>query len=137
MPTLTRFHKNKRTVIYALRKNASKVLGTTNNDLKTAKRVATKHLLKKEKKKVKFTQDNTYYFNAPVENFIQKPENDIQTPTIQHISEHIINKTNRLIEKMIRESNNHIKSYLVPELFDDIEYLSRLTEGDWSSIPTM
>ncbi len=137
MPTLTRFHKNKRPVIYALRKNASKVLGTTNNDLKKAKRVATKHLLKKEKKKVKFTQDNTYNFNSPVENIIQKPENDIQTPTIQHISEHIINKTNRLIEKMIRESNNHIKSYLVPELFDDIEYLSRLTEGDWSSIPTM
>ena len=137
MPTLTRFHKNKRPVIYALRKNASKVLGTTNNDLKKAKRVATKHLLKKEKKKVKFTQNNTYNFNSPVENIIQKPENDIQTPTIQHISEHIINKTNRLIEKMIRESNNHIKSYLVPELFDDIEYLSRLTEGDWSSIPTM
>jgi len=137
MPTLTRFHKNKRPVIYALRKNASKVLGTTNNDLKKAKRVATKHLLKKEKKKVKFTQDNTYNFNSPVENIIPKPENDIQTPTIQHISEHIINKTNRLIEKMIRESNNHIKSYLVPELFDDIEYLSRLTEGDWSSIPTM
>ena len=137
MPTLTRFHKNKRPVIYALRKNASKVLGTTNNALKKAKRVATKHLLKKEKKKVKFTQDNTYNFNSPVENIIQKPENDIQTPTIQHISEHIINKTNRLIEKMIRESNNHIKSYLVPELFDDIEYLSRLTEGDWSSIPTM
>jgi hypothetical protein len=136
MPTLTRFHKNKRPVIYALRKNSSNVLGTTNKALKKAKKVAMKHL-KKEKKKVEFTQDNTYNFNAPVENIIQEPENDIQTPTIQHISEHIINKTNRLIEKMIRESNNHIKSYLVPELFDDIEYLSRLTEDDWSSIPTM
>ena len=91
----------------------------------------------KEKKKVKFTEDNTYNFNSPVENIIPKPENDIQTPTIQLIPEHIINKTNRLIEKMICESNNQIKSYLVPELFDDIEYLSRLTEGDWSSIPTM
>ena len=28
MPTLTRFHKNKRPVIYSLRKNASKVLQT-------------------------------------------------------------------------------------------------------------
>jgi K+-transporting ATPase c subunit len=136
MPTLTRFHKNKRPVIYALRKNSSNVLGTTNKALKKAKKVAMKHL-KKEKKKVEFTEDNTYNFNSPVENIIQEPENDIQTPTIQHISEHIINKTNRLIEKMIRESNNHIKSYLVPELFDDIEYLSRLTEDDWSSIPTM
>ena len=136
MPTLTRFHKNKRPVIYALRKNASKVLGTTNKALKKAKKVAMKHL-KKEKKKVKFTEDNTYNFNSPVENIIPKPENDIQTPTIQLIPEHIINKTNRLIEKMICESNNQIKSYLVPELFDDIEYLSRLTEGDWSSIPTM
>ena len=136
MPTLNRFHKNKRPVIYALRKNASKVLGTTNKALKKAKKVAMKHL-KKEKKKVKFTEDNTYNFNSPVENIIPKPENDIQTPTIQLIPEHIINKTNRLIEKMICESNNQIKSYLVPELFDDIEYLSRLTEGDWSSIPTM
>ena len=136
MPTLTRFHKNKRPVIYALRKNSSNVLGTTNKALKKAKKVAMKHL-KKEKKKVEFTQDNTYNFNSPVENIIQEPENDIQTPTIQHISEHIINKTNRLIEKMIRESNNHIKSYLVPELFDEIEYLSHLTEDDWSKIPSM
>ena len=136
MPTLTRFHKNKRPVIYALRKNSSNVLGTTNKALKKAKKVAMKHL-KKEKKKVEFTQDNTYNFNSPVENIIQEPENDIQTPTIQHISEHIINKTNRLIAKMVRESNNHIKSYLVPELFDEIEYISHLTEDDWSSIPPM
>ena len=139
MPALTRFLENKRPVIYALRKNASKVLGTTNKALKKAKKVATKHL-KKEKHKVEFTEDNTYNFNAPVENFIQEMDKlsyDIQTSTIQLIPEHIINETNRLIEKMIRESNNHIKSYVVPELFDEIEYLSHLTEDDWSTIPSM
>ena len=135
MPALTRFHKEKRPVIYALRKNA---LGTSNKVLKKAKKVATKHLLHKETHiKVEFTEDNTYNFNAPVENIIQKLENDIQTPTIQLITERIINETNRLIEKMIRESNNHIKSYVVPELFDEIEYLSHLTEDDWSLVPSM
>ena len=136
MPALTRFRKEKRPVIYALRKNA---LGTSNKALKKAKNIATKHL-KKEKQKVEFTEDNTYNFIAPVENFIQEKDKrsyDIQTPTIQLIPERIINETNRLIEKMIRESNNHIKSYVVPELFDEIEYLSHLTEDDWSSIPSM
>jgi hypothetical protein len=136
MPALTRFHKEKRPVIYALRKNA---LGTSNKALKKAKNIATKHL-KKEKQKVEFTEDNTYNFIAPVENFIQEKDKrsyDIQTPTIQLIPERIINETNRLIEKMIRESNNHIKSYVVPELFDEIEYLSHLTEDDWSTIPSM
>jgi hypothetical protein len=139
MPTLTRFHKNKRPVIYSLRKNASKVLGTTNKALKKPKKVATKHL-KKEKQKVEFTEDNTYNFYATDENFIQEMDKrsyDIQTPKIQLIPERIINETNRLIEKMIRESTNHIKSYVVPELFDEIEYLSHLTEDDWSSIPSM
>ena len=140
MPTLTRFHKNKRPVIYSLRKNASKVLGTTNKALKKAKKVATKHLKNEKHIKVEFTEDNTYTFNTPVENFIQEMDKrsyDIQTPTIQLIPERIINETNRLIEKMIRESNNHIKSYVVPELFDEIEYLSHLTEDEWSSIPSM
>ena len=139
MPTLTRFHKNKRPVIYSLRKNASKVLGTTNKALKKAKKVAMKHL-KKEKQKVESTGDNTYNFYATDENFIQEMDKrsyDIQTPTNQLIPERIINETNRLIEKMIRESNNHIKSYVVPELFDEIEYLSHLTEDDWSTIPSM
>jgi hypothetical protein len=139
MPALTRFLENKRPVIYAFRKNASKVLGTSNKALKKAKKVATKHL-KKEKHKVEFAEDNTYNFNAPVENFIQEMDKrscDIRTPTVQLIPEHIINKTNRLIEKMICESNNHMKSYVVPELFDEIEYLSHLTEDDWSTIPSM
>ena len=139
MPTLTRFHKNKRPVIYSLRKNASKVLGTTNKALKKAKKVAIKHLIK-EKQKVESTGDNTYNLNATDENFIQEMDKrsyDIQTPTIQLIPERIINETNRLIVKMIRESNNHIKSYVVPELFDEIEYLSHLTEDDWSTIPSM
>jgi len=134
MPALTRFRKEKRPVIYALRKNA---LGTSNKALKKAKKVATKHLKKETHIKVEFTGDNTYNFNTPVENIIQKLENDIQTPTIQLIPERIINGTNTLIEKMFRESNNLIKTYVVPELFDDIEYLSHLTEDDWDSIPTM
>ena len=141
MPALTRYLKDKRPVIYSLRKNASKVLGTTNKALKKAKKVTMKRLIKKEKHiKVEFTEDNTYNFNAPVENFIQEMDKrsyDIQTPTNQLIPERIINETNRLIEKMIRESNNHIKSYVVPELFDEIEYLSHLTEDDWCSIPSM
>tara|TARA_R110001599_G_scaffold139088_1_gene318749 strand:+ start:386 stop:805 length:420 start_codon:yes stop_codon:yes gene_type:complete len=139
MPALTRFHENKRPVIYSLRKNASKVLGTTNKALKKAKKVAMKHLIK-EKQKVESTGDNTYNLNATDENFIQEMDKrsyDIQTPTIQLIPERIINETNRLIEKIIRESNNHIKSYVVPELFDEIEYLSHLTEDDWSTIPSM
>ena len=140
MASSTLFHKNKRPEIYSLRKNSSKVLGTTNKAFKKAKKVAMKHLKKEKHINVEFTEYNTHNLNSPVENNIQEIDTcvyDIQTPPIILIPEHIINETNRLIEKMIIEKNYYIKSYVVPELIDEIKYLSHLTEDDWSSIPLM